>query len=622
MGKNNKAQYAYSYLINKGLSPIAAAGIVGNLQAESGFDTTVIGKADTKGSIGIAQWHSSRKQGLIDFAKDTNRSYDSLDTQLDYLLEELNSPAYAKALQGVNSAKNPGEAAVAFMNHFERPAEWAKRQSVGKRVGVAASVYSGEPIDISSYQGGDNSYAESWKHYEMPANMQGTSKLDEEGKDVEVEQAKAELLQKQNEANYLAEINAQYQAAQQQQQLAEQQYLQQQQAAQQQDDSYLYQAPQIQLPEYEAPQLPTAQEGGKLTFLQPTSKKLPTAWNEKENAPSSEVAMSIGGEDGEPAYLIPSFKYGKPLADPIGEFKKTGEHLGGPFKTWQEADKWENEVRHPAVEQGRPLVFNEYGEYQEGGLLYAQNGAKIPPPHKGSDLGRAVRGAGNFVGGLLESATEGAIDLAKNTTYGHFVEPALQGTREWLFENVRPVAYPGVINSVREVGTGLLGLNSKPVVDNKGDYSVGEEAWRMSLGLKTAPKYFQKSQYKPAKSKNSNIDYYSLSKDVIDPKKFVRDADLTSMKVGDKKVVGSLAPYIRDNFMPEKEFSEIDPLQNFTVSMGEDEKGKYLSIYDIYDFDNTPLNSFAKPFEVYDRIYLDKKKGNSTRSNKRNDRFK
>jgi hypothetical protein len=106
----------------------------------------------------------------------------------------------------------------------------------------------------------------------------------------------------------------------------------------------------------------------KLQFLQPTSNKLPEGYKIPYNTPSSELAMSIGGEDGEPAYLIPSFKYGKSLDDPMGEFRKTGEHLGGPFKTWQEADEWERTVRHPAVEKKQTIMFPQE-KFQMGGHL-------------------------------------------------------------------------------------------------------------------------------------------------------------------------------------------------------------------------------------------------------------
>ena len=67
--------------------------------------------------------------------------------------------------------------------------------------------------------------------------------------------------------------------------------------------------------------VPQAQDG-KLTFLQPTSDKLPQGYRIPYADPSSELAMSIGGENGEPAYLIPSFKYGKPLYNAIEEVKE------------------------------------------------------------------------------------------------------------------------------------------------------------------------------------------------------------------------------------------------------------------------------------------------------------
>jgi phage gp36-like protein len=111
-----------------------------------------------------------------------------------------------------------------------------------------------------------------------------------------------------------------------------------------------------------------AKKRNNLTFLQPTSNKLPQGYMIPYNVPSTERAMSIGGEHGEPAYLIPSFKYGRELQDPIGEFRKTGEHLGGPFKTWQEAEKWEQEVRHPLVEEQKNVQF-PIQEFKEGGYV-------------------------------------------------------------------------------------------------------------------------------------------------------------------------------------------------------------------------------------------------------------
>jgi hypothetical protein len=108
------------------------------------------------------------------------------------------------------------------------------------------------------------------------------------------------------------------------------------------------------------------QDGG---FLQPISYKLPSRYRIPYAEPSTELATSIGGGPGEPAYLIPTFKYGKPLQDPEAEYRKTGEHLGGPFKTYQEAEKWEQEIRHPYVEKGKPIPtpLKRWGDMAMGG---------------------------------------------------------------------------------------------------------------------------------------------------------------------------------------------------------------------------------------------------------------
>jgi len=118
------------------------------------------------------------------------------------------------------------------------------------------------------------------------------------------------------------------------------------------------------------------QSGG---FLQPISYKLPSRYRIPYAEPSTELATSIGGVNGEPAYLIPTFKGGKDLKDPVDEYRKTGEHLGGPFKTWQEAEKWEQEIRHPYVEKGKPIPtpLKRWGDMEDGGNI-AQGGKSIP----------------------------------------------------------------------------------------------------------------------------------------------------------------------------------------------------------------------------------------------------
>jgi hypothetical protein len=113
----------------------------------------------------------------------------------------------------------------------------------------------------------------------------------------------------------------------------------------------------------------SAQDGGNLSFIDNPKLRnmlegykpglmdsvgdyrLPEGYMAGSIDPSTEVSMSIGVA---PSYLIPSFKYGQPLQDPVQEFNMTGQHLGGPFKTVEDAETF-RELRHQYVEKGQPL---------------------------------------------------------------------------------------------------------------------------------------------------------------------------------------------------------------------------------------------------------------------------
>ena len=82
--------------------------------------------------------------------------------------------------------------------------------------------------------------------------------------------------------------------------------------------------------------------------------RLPEGYAPPFKDPSSEISTSIGGEGGEPAYLIPTFKYGQRLNNPVGEFNMTGQHIGGPFKTVEDVEKF-GKLRHQYVGDGKTL---------------------------------------------------------------------------------------------------------------------------------------------------------------------------------------------------------------------------------------------------------------------------
>lgn len=142
--KEELYQNAWNYLTDPagiGLSPEAAAGIMGNLDKESAgtMDPQIvqfsanfpdnrspelpIDEIRGKYGYGIAQWtYGPRQDNLIAYASETNRSSGDLGLQLDFLLKEL-SESYV----GVKAVLEDPDVTIerasdVFLLEFERPA--------------------------------------------------------------------------------------------------------------------------------------------------------------------------------------------------------------------------------------------------------------------------------------------------------------------------------------------------------------------------------------------------------------------------------------------------------------------------------------------------------------------
>lgn len=125
----DNGQSAFNFFVNKGLAPQQAAGIVGNLQGESGqgLNPAAVNRGDgTDGSdsIGIGQWNGARAQALKDYAASKNTPWTDLNTQLEFLHGELQGPENA-AYQRLTAARTPEEAGQAMLA-YERPKDWNK----------------------------------------------------------------------------------------------------------------------------------------------------------------------------------------------------------------------------------------------------------------------------------------------------------------------------------------------------------------------------------------------------------------------------------------------------------------------------------------------------------------
>lgn len=118
------APIAKSLIEALGLTPAQAAGVVGNLQRESGLNPRIneggfVGLPMGVGGYGLAQWTGDRQQALRRFAGYDDKAAGDLTTQIRFLIAELRGPE-SKALAMLRTAKSPEQAAVLFDKYYER----------------------------------------------------------------------------------------------------------------------------------------------------------------------------------------------------------------------------------------------------------------------------------------------------------------------------------------------------------------------------------------------------------------------------------------------------------------------------------------------------------------------
>lgn len=158
----NTEKYIWDYLYGKLGNAYGAAGMMGNLNAESSLrpnnlqnsfekklgytDDEYIAAVDNGtytnfvydgAGVGLAQWtYHSRKKALLDFAKARGKSIGDLTLQLDFLWKEL-TESYSTLLKLLQTTDSVEEASTAVLTKYERPADMgaavqAKRASFGQ----------------------------------------------------------------------------------------------------------------------------------------------------------------------------------------------------------------------------------------------------------------------------------------------------------------------------------------------------------------------------------------------------------------------------------------------------------------------------------------------------------
>ena len=163
-GKNNEEKI-WNFLVGKGLSKAGAAGLMGNLFAESALNPKnlqnsyekKLGHTDDSytaavdngsynnfvrdsAGYGLAQWtYWSRKQNMLEFARAAGKSIGDLEMQLDFLFKEL-SEGYKSVLTVLKTATTVKAASDSVLLNYERPADQSNTVKT-KRAGYGQKYY-------------------------------------------------------------------------------------------------------------------------------------------------------------------------------------------------------------------------------------------------------------------------------------------------------------------------------------------------------------------------------------------------------------------------------------------------------------------------------------------------
>jgi hypothetical protein len=150
----DKLTMARNLMRDLGLTAAQAAGIVGNMAAESGVEnarpqgsrpgTKAPLKVDGVTGYGLVQWTSrGRQQALADFAKSRGADLSkplSMDIEYQFFLKEFRG-AYGHVLDQIKKASDVKTASTIFMQQYEIPAGYKTEAKIMERYNMSKPIY-------------------------------------------------------------------------------------------------------------------------------------------------------------------------------------------------------------------------------------------------------------------------------------------------------------------------------------------------------------------------------------------------------------------------------------------------------------------------------------------------
>lgn len=126
----------WNFLKGKGLSDEQAAGIMGNIQQESNFNSSSLNSSS--GAFGLFQWLGGRKTNLENYARSKGKDPSDVTTQLEYFWSEIENGGQYNTLDKLKATNSAGDAATSFEKSFER----SGGSAMDKRINYANTIYS------------------------------------------------------------------------------------------------------------------------------------------------------------------------------------------------------------------------------------------------------------------------------------------------------------------------------------------------------------------------------------------------------------------------------------------------------------------------------------------------
>lgn len=128
MTSTTNVKTVWNYLKAAGWTDAGAAGMMGNIEAESRFVTNALSK-DGNSSYGLCQWTSGRRKKLEEYASQNNLDVKLASTQCSYLINVDFDANIGKFKNNVVKANDPVTAADYVCLKFERPSNYKSKEA-------------------------------------------------------------------------------------------------------------------------------------------------------------------------------------------------------------------------------------------------------------------------------------------------------------------------------------------------------------------------------------------------------------------------------------------------------------------------------------------------------------